>query len=73
MQDRFSQVTNTRIALFVSFNIFMFVVYFLVWLPLYYKICNDTLKIRGMLTMIPLNLILSVRTLKTYIRRMINN
>ncbi|CAD8076309.1 unnamed protein product [Paramecium primaurelia] len=64
---------NLKVILFISFNIFLFFIYFFVWIPLVFRILSDMLKNRLMLTIIPLQIIHKTASIRQYIRKIINH
>ncbi|CAD8110362.1 unnamed protein product [Paramecium sonneborni] len=64
---------NLKVALFISFNIFLFFIYFFIWIPLVFRILSDMLKNRLMLTIIPLQVIHKTASIRQYIRKIINH
>ncbi|EAS07526.3 PAS domain S-box protein (macronuclear) [Tetrahymena thermophila SB210] len=75
-QNDFNQhitdANTSRIALFIVFNVLMFVIYFLFWLPLVSKLSRSIWRTRGMLTMIPLEVIKETKSIQKFIRRYLN-
>ncbi|CAD8098653.1 unnamed protein product [Paramecium primaurelia] len=64
---------SLKVALFISFNIFLFFIYFFIWIPLVFRILSDMLKNRLMLTIIPLQVIHRTASIRQYIRKIINH
>ncbi|EGR33913.1 PAS domain S-box family protein [Ichthyophthirius multifiliis] len=65
--------SNTqRLALFIVFNILIFVAFFMFWLPLVSKITRSIWRTRGMLIMIPFEVIKSTKSIQKFIRRYLN-
>ncbi|CAD8065320.1 unnamed protein product [Paramecium sonneborni] len=60
-----------RLAIFILFEALLFVIYFLLWLPLALKMTKDIWSTRAMILMIPLKIILRIRSIKDYIRNQI--
>ncbi|CAD8151019.1 unnamed protein product [Paramecium pentaurelia] len=60
-----------RLAIFILFEVLLFVIYFLLWLPLALKMAKDIWSTRAMILMIPLKIILRIRSIKDYIRNQI--
>ncbi|CAD8125807.1 unnamed protein product [Paramecium sonneborni] len=56
------------LGLFIVFEGLIFMVYFLMWLPLVAKFTKDLWRTRQMILMIPLGIIQSIKSIKTYIK-----
>ncbi|CAD8043447.1 unnamed protein product [Paramecium primaurelia] len=59
------------LALFIIFEAILFILYFVFWLPLTIKLIRDIQKTRIMVMMIPLKVILKIRSIKLYIKDVI--
>ncbi|CAD8180493.1 unnamed protein product [Paramecium octaurelia] len=64
---------SLKVALFISFNIYLFFLYFFIWIPLIFRILGDMLKNRLTLTIIPLQVIHRTASIRQYIRKIINH
>ncbi|CAD8112154.1 unnamed protein product [Paramecium primaurelia] len=64
MEDHKTQI----LGLFIVFEGLIFIVYFLLWLPLVAKFTKDIWRTRSMILMIPLSVIQSIKSIKTYIK-----
>ncbi|CAD8048146.1 unnamed protein product [Paramecium sonneborni] len=69
-----SDMSNSQtqlLALFIIFEAILFILYFVFWLPLTIKLIRDIQKTRMMVMMIPLKIILKIRSIKLYIKDVI--
>ncbi|CAD8209105.1 unnamed protein product [Paramecium pentaurelia] len=57
-----------RLALFIVFEVLLFVIYFILWLPLVLKLTRDVWRTRSMIMMIPLRVIQKIRSIKQFIK-----
>ncbi|CAD8162069.1 unnamed protein product [Paramecium octaurelia] len=57
-----------RLALFIVFEVLLFVIYFMLWLPLVIKMTRDVWRTRSMIMMIPLRVIQKIRSIKQFIK-----
>ena len=64
MEDHKTQL----LGLFIVFEGLIFIIYFLLWLPLIAKFTNDIWRTRSMILMIPLGVIQSIKSIKTFIK-----
>jgi hypothetical protein len=53
----FEDFKATRLAIFIVFDVVLFILYFIFWLPLLLKMTRDIWRTRSMITMIPLKVI----------------
>ena len=56
------------LAIFIVFEVLLFIIYFILWLPLVVKMTKDIWRTRAMIMMIPLRVIQNIRSIKLYIR-----
>ena len=64
-------MTNSKtqlLAIFIVFEVLLFIVYFMLWLPLVMKMTKDIWRTRAMIMMIPLRVIQKIRSIKAYIK-----
>ncbi|CAD8052528.1 unnamed protein product [Paramecium sonneborni] len=69
-----SDMSNSKtqlLALFIIFEAILFILYFVFWLPLTIKLIRDIQKTRIMVMMIPLKVIIKIRSIKLYIKDVI--
>ncbi|CAD8213537.1 unnamed protein product [Paramecium octaurelia] len=66
-QDMESHKTQI-LGLFIVFEGLLLMAYFLLWLPLVAKLTKDIWRTRSMILMIPLGVIQSIKSIKTYIK-----
>ncbi|CAK66138.1 unnamed protein product (macronuclear) [Paramecium tetraurelia] len=66
-QDMESSRTQL-LAFFIVFEVLLFVIYFILWLPLVVKMTKDIWRTRAMIMMIPLRVIQNIRSIKAYIK-----
>ncbi|CAD8075777.1 unnamed protein product [Paramecium primaurelia] len=66
-QDMESSKTQL-LAFFIVFDVLLFVIYFILWLPLVVKMTKDIWRTRSMIMMIPLRVIQNIRSIKAYIK-----
>jgi hypothetical protein len=59
------------LALFIVFEAVLFILFFLTWLPLTIKLTRDIWKTRSMIMMIPLKVMLRIRSIRTYVKEVI--
>lgn len=56
------------LAFFIVFEVLLFVIYFILWLPIVVKMTQVILRTRLMIIMIPLRVIQTIRSFKAYIK-----
>ncbi|CAK82689.1 unnamed protein product (macronuclear) [Paramecium tetraurelia] len=56
------------LAFFIVFEVLLFIIYFILWLPLVVKMTKDIWRTRLMIMMIPLRVIQNIRSIKAYIK-----
>ncbi|CAD8213536.1 unnamed protein product [Paramecium octaurelia] len=62
------EVTQTQLlAVFIVFEVLIFFVYFIVWLPAQMKMTRDIWRTKGLIMMIPLRVIQKIKTIKDFI------
>ncbi|CAD8157650.1 unnamed protein product [Paramecium octaurelia] len=66
-QDMESSKTQL-LAFFIAFEVLLFIIYFILWLPLVVKMTKDIWRTRSMIMMIPLRVIQNIRSIKAYIK-----
>ncbi|CAD8203560.1 unnamed protein product [Paramecium pentaurelia] len=61
-----------RLALFIVFEVLLFIIYFILWLPLVLKMTRDIWRTRSMIMMIPLRVIQRIRSIKQFIKEFLH-
>ncbi|CAD8112156.1 unnamed protein product [Paramecium primaurelia] len=68
------EVTQTQLlAIFIVFEVLIFFVYFIVWLPAQMKMTRDIWRTKGLILMIPLRVIQKVKIIKSFIGVLIHS
>ncbi|CAD8125809.1 unnamed protein product [Paramecium sonneborni] len=65
-------IKTQRLALFIVFEVLLFIIYFMLWLPLVLKMTRDVWRTRSMIMMIPLKVIQKIRSIKQFIKDFLN-
>ncbi|CAD8157656.1 unnamed protein product [Paramecium octaurelia] len=68
IQDDIDSAKTQRLALFIVFEVLLFIIYFILWLPLVLKMTRDIWRTRSMIMMIPLKVIQRIRSIKQFIK-----
>ncbi|CAD8075781.1 unnamed protein product [Paramecium primaurelia] len=61
-----------RLALFIVLEVLLFIIYFILWLPLVLKMTRDIWRTRTMIMMIPLRVIQRIRSIKQFIKEFLH-
>jgi len=72
LSDKFDSALTIRLIIFIIFILFLNFVNLLLWIPLIQKISNDIWRTKSMLSMIPLNVIAKIRSIRIYLKRFWN-
>ena len=62
LKDSFDSYLSFRIILLVILIVLLFIVYLILWLPIINRVTKDLAKTRSMLGMIPISLMIQVRS-----------
>ncbi|CAD8126295.1 unnamed protein product [Paramecium sonneborni] len=57
-----------RLAIFIVFEVLLFIIYFIFWLSLIWKMTKDVWRTRSMIMMIPLRVIQKIRSIKQFVK-----
>jgi len=71
--DEFSNALTIRLVVFIIFLVLVGSIYVFLWLPLVRKINNDIWRTKSMLSMIPLNVISKIKSVKIYLKKFWND
>jgi len=73
LNDEFNTNTTNRLIFYIFFNIILVIIYFIFWLPLVSKLNRDIWRTKSMLTMIPLNVVAKIRSVRVFLRKFLND
>jgi len=69
LNSQFDSAITRRLIIFIVFLVAIFAMYIIAWLPLMRKISIDIWRTKSMLTMIPLDVISKIRSIRLYLKR----
>jgi len=72
LNDSFDTNTTNRLIFYIFFNIILVIIYFIFWIPLVSKLNRDIWRTKSMLTMIPLNVVAKIRSVRIFLRKFLN-
>eukprot|EP01017_Pseudomicrothorax_dubius_P025799 TRINITY_DN2823_c0_g1_i6.p1 TRINITY_DN2823_c0_g1~~TRINITY_DN2823_c0_g1_i6.p1 ORF type:complete len:192 (-),score=31.40 TRINITY_DN2823_c0_g1_i6:141-716(-) len=72
LNDDFNAKLTLRLALYIVLNIALILLYFVAWLPIVSRLNKNIWRTKSMLTMIPLNVVAKIRSVRVYLRKFIS-
>jgi len=60
-----------RLALYVTYNLGLIIVYLLIWQPMLIRLNNDLWRTKTMLKMIPLKVMVKIKSIRSYLKELI--
>jgi len=72
LDDKFSSELTSRLIAFILFIIALVMVYVALWVPFIIKIKNDIWRTKSMLSMIPVNVIGKIKSIRMYLKKFWN-
>ncbi|CAD8111313.1 unnamed protein product [Paramecium primaurelia] len=68
------EITQTQLlAIFIVFEVLLFFIYFIIWLPAQMKMTRDIWRTKGLIMMIPLRVIQKIKTIKEFISFLVHS
>eukprot|EP01016_Furgasonia_blochmanni_P027631 TRINITY_DN2910_c0_g1_i2.p1 TRINITY_DN2910_c0_g1~~TRINITY_DN2910_c0_g1_i2.p1 ORF type:complete len:296 (-),score=88.30 TRINITY_DN2910_c0_g1_i2:228-1115(-) len=72
LDNQFNSDMASRLALLIAFNILLLIIYLIVWLPLVNRLNKNIWRTKSMLTMIPLNVVAKIKSVRVFLKKFLN-
>ena len=73
LKDDFNKYLNFRVILLIILSVLLFLVYLILWLPIISRLTKDFGRTRSMLGMIPIGLMIQVRNIRNYVKKVLHD